>query len=93
MSSATSSPIRRRPCHPLADRLALLGGLALLLGDFLYLRWRLERVFTIERVVALALVMAVALVIGPRAPAWLTVGAEGLVLTAMQALLGRQRRP
>ena len=75
-----------------ADRLALLGGLALLLGDFLYLRWRLERVFTIERFVALALAVAVALVLGPNAPAWVTVGAEGLVLTAMQALLGRQRR-
>ncbi len=76
-----------------ADRLALLGGLALLLGDFLYLRWRLQRVFTVERVVALALVTLVALVLGPRAPAWLTIGAEGLVLTVMQASLGRQRRP
>ena len=70
-----------------------VGGLGLLLGDFLYLRWRLERVFTVERFVALALVVAVALVLGPNAPAWVTVGAEGLVLTAMQALLGRRPLP
>jgi low temperature requirement protein LtrA len=76
----------------LADRVALLGGLGLLTGGFVVLRWRLEGAVTRPRLVALAALVVVALGLGPHLAGWITVGAAGAVLTAMQVLVGRTVR-
>jgi low temperature requirement protein LtrA len=75
-----------------ADRVALLGGLALLAGGFVVLRWRLERVITRPRIVALLVLVVVAMGVGPHVPGWTTLGLAGLALTGMQVAIGRSAR-